>query len=126
MGMGGSITIGALGFGRVRLVKYFYTKDADEVIELVIYNHAEVLFCCLQRNAYLKAQFTFNLHFHTTSTNLPDLNSWSVRRVLFDPGYTQFMILHLANGTAHRVLVLAKPPSIKNGSSFIGHVMQKL
>jgi hypothetical protein len=125
MGMGG-ISVGALGFGRVRLVKYFSTKDADEVIELVVYNHAEVLFCCLQRNAYLKAQFAFTLHFHATSANLPDLASYALRRVLFDPGYTQFMVLHLANATAHRVVVLAKPPSFKNESSFIGHVMQKL
>ena len=118
--------MGVLGFGRVRLVKYFYTKDADEVIELVVYNHAEVIFFCLQRNAYLKAQFNFNLHFHATSSNLPDLTSWALRRVLFDPGYTQFMVLHLANGTAHRVVVYAKPPSINNENTFIGHVMQKL
>jgi hypothetical protein len=32
MGLGANITVGVLGFGRVRLVKYFYTKDADEVI----------------------------------------------------------------------------------------------
>lgn len=92
----------------------------------MVYNHAEVIFCCLQRNAYLKAQFTFILHFHATSSNLPDLASWAVRRVLFDPGYTQFMVLHLANGTAHRVVVYAKPPFVKSGSTFIGHVMQKL
>jgi hypothetical protein len=120
------VGVGKGGFGRVRLVKYFYTKDTDEVIELLVHNPAEILFCCLQRNVYSQAQFNYTLHFHATSANLPDLAAWKVRDLLFDPGYTQFLILHLNNTSGHRVVVFAKPATVKNGSSFIGHVMQKL
>jgi hypothetical protein len=121
-----SITVGIGGFGKVKLVRYFYTKDTDEVIELIVYNSAEVLFCCLQRNVYSKAQFNYTLHFHATSSNLPDLANFSIRNLLFDPGYTQFIALHLANDSAHRVVVFSKPAFVKNSSSFIGQVMRRI
>jgi hypothetical protein len=114
------------GFERVRLIKYFYTKDTDEVIELLLHNPAEVMFCCVQRNVYFGSKFNFTLHYHTTATSLPDLAVWSIKALLFDPGYSQYLVLHLYNGFAHRVMVFDKPMAVKNSSSFIGHVMEKL
>ena len=33
-------------FSRLRLVKYIYYKDSDEVIQLVIFNTQEIAYCC--------------------------------------------------------------------------------
>ena len=121
-----SINVGSGGFGRVKLVRYFYTKDTDEVIELIIYNSAEVLFCCLQRNVYSKAQFNYTLHFHASSNNLPDLVNCSILNLLLDPEYTQFLVLHLTNDTAHKVVVFSKATFVKNSSSFIGQIMRRI
>lgn len=75
---------------------------------------------------YYGSQFNFTLHYHATSNNLPDLATWHVKSLLFDPGYTQYLALHLYNQTAHRVVVFDRPFYGKNSSSFIGHVMEKL
>lgn len=58
-------------FSRLRLVKYVYYKDSDEVIQLVIFNTQEIAYCCFERNAYYGSEFNYTLHYYTEVNGLP-------------------------------------------------------